>query len=349
MLLGRPRAAARRRRTGRVPSPRSSAVATGAGGGEAGELDGEHEDREPAADPGSLDGDDRGGRQGAHEVVRAASGRVVGRRRDCGPTLAAGVTGELGREAGDRTRLVTLEADRERRGDAGGALGNVGRIDAACLDRRCGLADPGNGVVPSGDVHGLGHRTHPEPFIRLGVDDCEQGHRVRYVTTAQLVNELVVQTAAGGVPRGALLTRTRYLADVHVIRLEVECDLNPRESSEDPARASFAVGEFLVMDNGDRVMLHNERGFTSRNSHGDYWRHRTAEEIVTSTLMTVLPDEDGTEPHPWEWLAELAGRRDIDVTADELRQLPYVVVLSDRVKRRIRDGPTTSATVENPG
>jgi len=37
-------------------------------------------------------------------------------------------------------------------------------------------------------------------------------------------------------------------------------------------------------------------------------------------LNVVLPDDDECEDeHPWSWLAELARRHGIDVTADELK------------------------------
>jgi len=38
---------------------------------------------------------------------------------------------------------------------------------------------------------------------------------------------------------------------------------------------------------------------------------------MRDVLTTVLPDRDNTGgEHPWEWLAELARARKIDVTAD---------------------------------
>jgi hypothetical protein len=53
-------------------------------------------------------------------------------------------------------------------------------------------------------------------------------------------------------------------------------------------------------------------------------------------LTTVLPDDDETDDeHPWVWLAELAQAQRIDVTADDLRQVPYEVVLTERVVQRL--------------
>jgi len=51
-------------------------------------------------------------------------------------------------------------------------------------------------------------------------------------------------------------------------------------------------------------------------------------------LNVVLPDDDECgDEHPWSWLAELARKHGIDVTADELKELQYEVVLTDRVTR----------------
>ena len=50
--------------------------------------------------------------------------------------------------------------------------------------------------------------------------------------------------------------------------------------------------------------------------------------LERSELTTVRPDNDpSNDEHPWEWLAELAQAQGIDVTADELRQVLYEVVL----------------------
>ena len=99
---------------------------------------------------------------------------------------------------------------------------------------------------------------------------------------------------------------------------------------------SFIVREFALLDNGERVILHAERGYSSKISTGDIWAHETVETITRDVLTTVLPDDDEIEEaHPWEWLADLAQGQGIDVTADDLREIPYEVVLTERVLRRL--------------
>ena len=54
-------------------------------------------------------------------------------------------------------------------------------------------------------------------------------------------------------------------------------------------------------------------------------------------LTVVLPDDDDDhEPHPWSWLSDLARARGLDVTADDLRALPYDVVFTDELRRMAR-------------
>lgn len=121
-----------------------------------------------------------------------------------------------------------------------------------------------------------------------------------------------------------------------LIRIGAIADLDPTGNG-DPRRLRIAVSEFVDTQDGRRVVLHAERGYTATiRPDGDIWTHATAETITRDVLSTVLPDDDPvTEEHPYEWLAGLARERGLPVTADELRALPYVVELSDRVRERL--------------
>ncbi len=122
---------------------------------------------------------------------------------------------------------------------------------------------------------------------------------------------------------------------MRVVGLGAICDLDPTWN-RDPSENNFRVSEFALLDNGERVILRDERGYGGRSSSGDIWAHETVETITRDVLTTVLPDDyDIDEEHPWEWLAELAQAQGIDVTADDLRQLPYEVVLTERVLQRL--------------
>ena len=114
------------------------------------------------------------------------------------------------------------------------------------------------------------------------------------------------------------------------------CDLEPQRSDGSGDR-SFSVGEFVTLDDGRRVILHEDRGFTigwrsSESGSGATQGHEHRDTIVRSVLTVVLPDDDAcAEDHPWSWLADLARARGLNVTTEDLRGLPYEVILADRV------------------
>ena len=128
-----------------------------------------------------------------------------------------------------------------------------------------------------------------------------------------------------------------------VVRLGAECD----PSRESGPRRSFRVTEFADLADGRRLVLRADRGFGSRlhgpgaDEPGAAWRHETLAGLVADVLTTVLPDdaEETGEDHPWEELAGLLGDRGVAVGADELRRVPYVVELGDRVRARLPSGP----------
>jgi len=131
-----------------------------------------------------------------------------------------------------------------------------------------------------------------------------------------------------------------------LVGLGAVCDLRPPRS--DPARSqSFSVSEFVALEDGRRVILHDDRGFTlglrstGKSDPGDLRQHETLESLTRSVLNTVLPDDDEpAEDHPYSWLADLARARGLNVTADDLRSLPYEVIFTDKVRRWL--APSTS-------
>ncbi len=95
------------------------------------------------------------------------------------------------------------------------------------------------------------------------------------------------------------------------------------------------VHEFAVLDDGRRLTLHQERGFSTSATR------MTADHAERSVLTTVLPDDAEVtgEDHPWEWLAALIRAHGVAVTAEQLKAVPYVVEL----------GPRLSAVLEPAG
>ena len=123
-----------------------------------------------------------------------------------------------------------------------------------------------------------------------------------------------------------------------VVGLGAICDLRPQRSDEARSQ-SFSVSEFVTLEDGRRVILHEDRGFTigwrsGESSPGDIRGHETLESMTRDVLNVVLPDDDEpAEDHPWSWLAELAQARGLNVTAEDLRRLRYEVIFTDEVRR----------------
>lgn len=124
-----------------------------------------------------------------------------------------------------------------------------------------------------------------------------------------------------------------------VVGVGAICDLGPERSADARSR-NFSVREFVTLEDGRRVILHEDRGFTiglrstGKSDPGDLREHETLENLTRSVLNTVLPDDDEpAEDHPWSWLADLGRARGLSVTADELRSLPYEVTFTDKVRQ----------------
>ena len=127
-----------------------------------------------------------------------------------------------------------------------------------------------------------------------------------------------------------------------VVGLGAICDLGPQRS-DGSGDQGFSVSEFITLEDGRRVILHEDRGFTLgwRSSGeprpGDVREHETLESLTRDVLNVVLPDDDEcADDHPWSWLADLARARGLDVTAEDLRRLPYEVTFSEKVRRFAR-------------
>ncbi len=143
---------------------------------------------------------------------------------------------------------------------------------------------------------------------------------------------------------GAPEPRRRALGPVPdgvVVGIGAICDLRP-PAPEQPTARRFSVSEFVRLEDGRCVLLHEERGGTSSAPMGpgapagDEEYRDSAESLTQFVLTVVLPDSDEEariDAHPWTWLAGLAQARGLSVTAEQLRVLDYEVVFSDKLKR----------------
>jgi hypothetical protein len=96
---------------------------------------------------------------------------------------------------------------------------------------------------------------------------------------------------------------------------------------KDQSGMDIDVHEFAVLDDGRRLVLHQERGFNTSATR------MTAEHAESSVLTTVLPDDAEVtgEDHPWEWLASLIRTHGVAVTPLQLKTAGYVVEFGPRL------------------
>jgi hypothetical protein len=128
-----------------------------------------------------------------------------------------------------------------------------------------------------------------------------------------------------------------------VIRLETVADL--RESA-DPRELSVAARHEAVLDDGRRVILLDDRGWTEGlrgpGEEAGIWEVVAERDIAETARVVVGPDEpfggrtqrDMEESH-WRWLAGKLRAEGVDVEAAELRRLPHEVVFGDGLRARL--------------
>ena len=119
----------------------------------------------------------------------------------------------------------------------------------------------------------------------------------------------------------------------------------------DARRVSVSARHEAVMEDGSRLLLLDDRGWTSElrgpgaNEIDDLWAITSESDIAETARMVVGPDapfgahsEDDMETDHWNALAETIRAHGVAVDANDLRQLPHDVVLSDRLRGRLGQG-----------
>ena len=119
---------------------------------------------------------------------------------------------------------------------------------------------------------------------------------------------------------------------------------------------SVSARHAAVLDDGSRLLLLDHRGWTEEargagaDEIDDLWALTPERDIVETARMVVGPDEpfrgrsqDEMETDHWNALAEILRAHGAVVDAAELRRLPHDVVLSDRLRARLPQGPGGAA------
>ena len=125
------------------------------------------------------------------------------------------------------------------------------------------------------------------------------------------------------------------VSTLNAMSIAAVCDMD--ETLTDNLRPSISVKitQCILMSDGSMISLDLDRGFTAI-SHGPgpaRWR-RSSDELIAEILDLVrIDDPERSGDHPWDEIAAAAQRRGIDIDAARLKQMPYQVLLSDRVIR----------------
>ncbi|MGB3828663.1 MAG: hypothetical protein WA962_07775 [Ornithinimicrobium sp.] len=113
------------------------------------------------------------------------------------------------------------------------------------------------------------------------------------------------------------------------------------DSVADPREMSVSARHEGVLDNGGRVLLLDDRGWSS-SGPPNIWAVTKVEDIAATARMVVGHDgpfdgrsQEDMESDHWASLAGTFQRQGIDVDAVELARLPHDVELGEQLLARI--------------
>ena len=122
----------------------------------------------------------------------------------------------------------------------------------------------------------------------------------------------------------------------------------PPTRNEGAGQLSVSARHEALLVDGRRVLLLDDRGWSSSGNVPDIWAVTSVEDIEEEARAVVGPDEpfggrsqEDMEATQWASLSEVLRRQGVVVDAWELRRLPHDVVLSKRLLARVaRDDPS---------
>ena len=112
------------------------------------------------------------------------------------------------------------------------------------------------------------------------------------------------------------------------------CDLHsPEEDSWGGGGTSCKVREFALLSDGREVTLLDDRGWGTSAPLGEI----SVAHVVRNVYNAVLPDnaEETGEEHEWQRFVQRLLEAGVAITPDELRALPYRVILSLQSRLRL--------------
>jgi hypothetical protein len=104
------------------------------------------------------------------------------------------------------------------------------------------------------------------------------------------------------------------------------------------AQAAGRRAKYALLSDGREVTLLDDRGWTTSAPLGEI----SLTHFVRNVYTVVLPDdaEETGEEHEWQRFEQRLREAGVAVTPDELRALPYRVILGDRLRSRLGRSPS---------
>lgn len=119
---------------------------------------------------------------------------------------------------------------------------------------------------------------------------------------------------------------------VTVVSLAAWCDL--AAAGERPETTSFCVREIAFLSDGREVTLLDDRGWGSSAP-----LDAVSADIESAVYTAVLPDdaEETGNDHEWQIFEDNLREAGIVITQEELKILPYRVILGEHLQSRLRE------------
>lgn len=113
------------------------------------------------------------------------------------------------------------------------------------------------------------------------------------------------------------------------------CDIDETPTDNSRPSISVKITQCILMSDGSMISLDMGRGFTAISHGPGPARWRQSSDALISEILDLVRVDDPEKPgeHPWEEIAAAAQSRGIDTDAARLKEMPYQVLLSDRVIR----------------
>jgi len=109
------------------------------------------------------------------------------------------------------------------------------------------------------------------------------------------------------------------------------------QERESPGRTfSFRITEFAELNDGRRVTVREDRGFSGKTSSGDPWQWFTRASLTQDVLGVTAPEDDDLRPER-EWVIDRLRELDIVVDPASVEEAPYRVEFENRVLERLRE------------